>query len=90
MRPHVIEAGQGTDYDWSQDHISVKTPAALTDGRVTVVGDVLKPGFHLPAHRHLSMVEIFFIIEGDVSLTMRRSSRRPGPPSPFQPTRDTR
>lgn len=67
MRPHIIEPGKGTDYDWSQDHISVKTPAALTDGRVTVVEDVLKPGFHLPAHRHRTMVEIFYIIDGEVS-----------------------
>lgn len=67
MKQHIVEPGQGTDYDWSQDHISVKTPAALTDGRVTVVEDVLKPGFHLPAHRHHLMVEIFYVIEGDVS-----------------------
>ncbi len=67
MKQHIVEPGQGTDYDWSQDHISVKTPADLTAGRVTVVEDVLKPGFHLPAHRHRSMVEIFFIIDGEVS-----------------------
>ena len=67
MKPYIVEPGEGTDYDWSQDHISVKTPADLTAGRVTVVEDVLKPGFHLPAHRHRSMVEIFFIIDGEVS-----------------------
>jgi len=67
MEPHILEPGQGYDYDWSQDHISVKTPAAMTDGRVTVVEDALKPGFHLPAHRHRSMAEIFYILEGEVS-----------------------
>jgi quercetin dioxygenase-like cupin family protein len=67
MRQHVVAAGQGLDYDWSQDHISVKTPMELTDGRVSVVEDVLKPGFHLPAHRHRSMVEIFYILEGEVT-----------------------
>lgn len=45
----------------------MKTPMELTDGRVSVVEDVLKPGFHLPAHRHRSMVEIFYILDGDVT-----------------------
>ena len=67
MKQHVVAAGAGPDYDWSQDHISVKTPMEMTDGRVTVVEDVLKPGFHLPAHRHRSMVEIFYVLEGDVT-----------------------
>ena len=67
MRPHVVGAGDGPDYDWSQDRISVKTPIELTDGRVSVVVDTLKPGFHLPAHRHRSMVEIFYILEGEVT-----------------------
>ena len=67
MKQQVVAAGHGPDYDWSQDHISVKTPMELTDGRVSVVEDVLKPGFHLPAHRHRSMVEIFYILEGEVT-----------------------
>ena len=67
MKHHVVAAGRGPDYDWSQDHISVKTPMELTNGRVSVVEDVLKPGFHLPAHRHRSMVEIFYILDGDVT-----------------------
>ena len=67
MNHHVVAAGRGPDYDWSQDHISVKTPMELTDGRVSVVEDVLKPGFHLPAHRHRSMAEIFNILDGDVT-----------------------
>ncbi len=67
MKQRVVAPGQGPDYDWSQDHISVKTPIELTDWRVSVVEDVLKPGFHLPAHRHRSMAEIFYILEGEVS-----------------------
>ena len=67
MKQHVVPLGQGPDYDWSQDHISVKTPVDLTDGRVSVVEDVLKPGFHLPAHRHRSMAEIFYVLDGDVT-----------------------
>ena len=69
MKQHVVAAGHGPDYEWSQDHISVKTPMELTDGRVSVVEDTLKPGFHLPAHRHRSMVEIFYILDGEVTFS---------------------
>ena len=67
VKPLVVTPGGGPDYDWSQDHISVKTPMELTDGRASVVEDILKPGFHLPAHRHRSMAEIFYILDGEVS-----------------------
>jgi hypothetical protein len=32
MKQHVVAAGHGPDYDWSQDHISVTTPIESTDG----------------------------------------------------------
>ena len=67
MRHQVVGPGEGPDYDWSQDHVTVKTPVALTDGRVTVVEDTLKPGFHLPRHYHRSMVEIFYVLDGEVT-----------------------
>ena len=67
MKQHVVAPGEGLAYDWSQDHVTVKTPVELTAGRVSVVEDILKPGFHLPAHRHRSMTEIFYILDGEVS-----------------------
>jgi len=67
MRHHVVPAGAGPDYDWTNDHIYVKTPADMTDGRVTVVEDVLKPGFHLPRHHHRVMTEIFFVLDGEAT-----------------------
>jgi hypothetical protein len=44
-RHEVIAAGGGPSYDWSNDHICVKTTSAHAEGRVTVVEDRLKPGF---------------------------------------------
>jgi hypothetical protein len=33
MKQHVVAAGQGPDYDWSQDHISPETvPRTTEDG----------------------------------------------------------
>ncbi len=66
-RQQVLACGCGTEYDWAQDHIRVKTTAALTSGRVTVVEDTLKPGFHLARHHHRQMTEIFYVLEGAVT-----------------------
>lgn len=66
MGQQVIGAGQGKNYDWANDHIYVKTTQDLTGGRVTVVEDTLKPGFHLARHYHKKMIEIFYILEGEV------------------------
>lgn len=67
MKQQTIGAGAGLDYDWSNDHIFVKTPASLTDGRLTLVEDTLKPGFRLARHQHKVMTEIFFVLAGEVT-----------------------
>lgn len=67
MKQKIIMPGGGQDYDWANDHIFVKTTVDLTEGRVTVVEDTLKPGFHLPRHYHKKMIEIFYILEGEVT-----------------------
>ena len=69
MRQHIVAPGHGPAYDWSQDHMVIKAPLDLSEGRVTVAEDTLKPGFHLPAHRHRSMTEIFYVLEGSVTFT---------------------
>lgn len=69
MAYSVLRPGEGTDYDWSNDHVFVKTPLELTAGRVTVVEDTLKPGFHLARHHHRSMIEIFYVLAGEVTFT---------------------
>ncbi len=66
MKQQIIPANHGPDYDWSKDHIFVKTHSTLTDGRITLVEDTLKPGFHLPRHYHKAMIEVFYILEGEV------------------------
>jgi len=67
MRQSTVKAGDGLNYDWANDHVFIKTPLELTNGRVTVVEDILKPGFHLARHQHRSMVEIFIVLEGEVT-----------------------
>jgi len=69
MKQQVIAPGKGVDYDWSNDHIYVKTTKDYTDGRVTVVEDTLKPGFDLARHYHKKMTEIFYVLDGEVAFT---------------------
>jgi quercetin dioxygenase-like cupin family protein len=67
MKQHIVPAGGGQDYDWSNDHVYVKTPRSMTEGRVTVVEDTLKPGFDLARHYHKKMIELFYVLHGEVT-----------------------
>jgi quercetin dioxygenase-like cupin family protein len=62
----IFPPGAGAEYDWSSDRILVKTPGDVTDGRVTIIEDHLKPGFHLARHQHRVMAELFYILDGEV------------------------
>lgn len=65
-RQQIVLPGQGRSYEWSKDHIHVKSTLDLSDGRITLVEDRLKPGFFLARHHHRKMIEIFYVLEGTV------------------------
>ena len=64
MNQRIVLPGQGTSYDWSKDHVLVKSTLDLSDGRLTLVEDRLKPGFFLARHHHKKMIEIFYVLDG--------------------------
>lgn len=66
LKKEIILPGQGKSYDWSSDQVRVKSTLELSDGRLTLVEDLLKPGFFLARHHHKKMIEIFYILEGSV------------------------
>lgn len=68
MSHEIIQPGEGIEYKWSRDHIFVKTAGQLADGRVSMVEDTMKPGFHLGRHHHKKMTEIFYVLEGEITL----------------------
>ncbi|MEM7348389.1 MAG: cupin domain-containing protein [Chloroflexota bacterium] len=68
MNKEIIKPGEGTEYEWASDHIFVKTNGTVTDGRASMVEDTIKPGFHLARHYHKQMAEIFYILEGELTL----------------------
>jgi quercetin dioxygenase-like cupin family protein len=66
MQKVIVLPGQGKSYDWAKDHVFVKSTLDLSDGRVTLVEDWLKPGFLLARHHHKKMIEIFYVLEGTI------------------------
>ncbi len=66
MKKEIILPGQGKSYEWSKDHVFVKCSLELSEGRLTLVEDSLKPGFFLGRHHHRKMIEIFYVLDGAV------------------------
>lgn len=69
MKQRIVRPGEGKSYDWSKDHVFVKSTLDLSDGRLTLVEDRLKPGFTLARHHHKKMIEIFYVLEGNIEFT---------------------
>lgn len=80
MKHQILLPGHGKSYEWSKDHVLVKTSVDLTDGRLTLVEDTLKPGFTLARHHHKRMTEIFYVLDGCVEFVFddERVNARPG------------
>ncbi len=68
MKHEIVHIGEGIEYEWSSDHIFVKTVGSLAEGRVSMVEDTVKPGFHLGRHHHKKMTEVFYILDGEMTL----------------------
>lgn len=63
-----VKAGEGENYNYSQDHCFIKLSSENTNGELCFVEDTLKPGFFLARHHHKIMTEVFYILEGTVEL----------------------
>lgn len=64
----IIRNGAGENYNYSQDHCFIKLSSNRTNGELSFVEDTLKPGFYLERHHHKIMTEVFYILEGEVTL----------------------
>ena len=64
----IIRNGEGENYNYAQDHCFVKLSSNYTNGELSFVEDTLKPGFYLGRHHHKIMTEVFYILEGEVTL----------------------
>jgi mannose-6-phosphate isomerase-like protein (cupin superfamily) len=79
MKQTIILPGQGKSYAWAKDHVLVKSAVDLSDGRLTLVEDTLKPGFFLARHHHKKMIEIFYVLEGSVEFVFDDERVEAGP-----------
>lgn len=70
----IIRNGEGENYNYSQDHCFIKLSSKKTNGELSFVEDILKPGFYLGRHHHKIMTEIFYILEGEVELIFDEES----------------
>ena len=64
----IIRKGEGENYNYAQDHCFIKLSSRHTNGELSFVEDTLKPGFYLGRHHHKIMTEVFYILEGEVTL----------------------
>jgi quercetin dioxygenase-like cupin family protein len=80
MKQTILLPGKGKSYAWAKDHVLVKSTLDLSDGRLTLVEDTLKPGFFLARHHHKKMIEIFYVLEGSVEFVFddERIEAKPG------------
>lgn len=67
-KEEIIRNGEGENYNYSQDHCFVKLSSNYTNGELSFVEDTLKPGFYLGRHHHKIMIEVFYILEGEVEI----------------------
>ena len=65
----IVKHGEGKNYPFGQDHCFVKLASRHTNGELCVIEDTLKPGFYLPRHHHKKMLEVFYVLEGEVEYT---------------------
>jgi len=59
-----LAPGEGTNYDWENDHTFVKVSATDSGGAYTLMEDNLKATFALGLHRHDHHAETFYFLEG--------------------------
>lgn len=68
MKKELVKEGEGENYPFSQDHCFIKLSSRNTNGELCFVEDNIKPGFHLKRHHHKIMTEVFYMLEGEMTL----------------------
>lgn len=69
MPGYALQQGEGRAYDWRGHLFTIKAAAAETDGRLAFWEFIAKKGDEPHNHTHDDVDEIFYVLEG--SLTVR-------------------
>ena len=91
MDPIVFEATEGEVYDAGP--VRLRLLAQSPDQRIAITDNTVPPGFPGPVrHRHASMTDIFYVLEGELAFELDGEWRILGPDAfvlvpPGSPTR---
>lgn len=70
MKGYVLDDGEGRSYDWNDGFMfTVKAAGAETGGALAFMDFESQPGQEPPVHRHDDEDEIFYVLEGSLTLT---------------------
>jgi mannose-6-phosphate isomerase-like protein (cupin superfamily) len=79
-RAVVLLAGEGEHIDVGPSHLTIKADSATTGGAVFLSETVLAPGFPgPPPHTHERLYDMFYVVEGVLSLQIGDDSVEAGP-----------
>jgi len=80
MEPTVFEDAEGEVYD--AGGLRLRVLAQSPDQPIAITDNVMPPGFPGPVrHRHAQMTDIFYVLEGDLTIDLAGERRVFGPGS---------
>lgn len=66
--PHLLGPGEGDHWAFLNTTMSVKAGGPETAGTMTVIEALMPPGFAPPPHRHDLEDEVFYVVEGEITM----------------------
>lgn len=77
--PRLLAPGEGDHWAFLNTNMSVKADGTTTGGVMTVIEALMPPGFAPPPHRHDIEDELFFFLEGEITLRSAGQEATYGP-----------
>ncbi len=68
MKPLVLKTGEGRSYSWNEYLFTVKAGAAETERGVSFMEFFTRKGDEPPVHVHEEEDEIFYVLDGDLTI----------------------
>lgn len=80
MDPVIVRAGEGERFEMAGSSLEIKSTAESSGGAITLNEGVLAPGFPgPPPHRHEAMSDLFYVLEGTLTMRLGNESVEVGP-----------
>jgi len=79
MKPLILKTGEGRSYSWYKYLFTVKAGAAETERGVSFMEFFTRKGDEPPVHVHEEEDEIFYVLDGDLTVRCADESFRVAP-----------